>query len=228
MPAIASEPGSAFLFEHADRIPAGDLAFLGAGRAAEIVHLARLGCRITVFESDSSRLDTTRDQVETAGFSADWQLTPGSGWRLGFERWSGVIALYPSWTLAEQRRLLRQVPCALKPGGCFLFEGWAEGPGGPTELDSHQHDPEEFRDALDVLQLGRCARIRRPARPGLSASPWILQVLGRHREAEGEVREPIGRQCPAPKAASRRPLSLNVAGAISRPSSACAAPYSAR
>lgn len=224
MPALALGPCSPFLLAQADRLPAGDIAFLGAGSAAEIVHLARRGRRVTVFEADSSRLDETRRLVETAGLAADWQLAPHAAWQLGFERWSAVISLFPQWNFADQRRLLRQLPCALRPGGSFIFEGYAEGPGGPTALDNHEHDPEEFRDALDVLQLDRCARIRRPARPGVSAPPWILQVLGRHREAEGEAREPIGLQYPAPNAASRRALSPSVAGAISRASSACAAP----
>lgn len=207
MPVIDTASRPSFLAAHAGRMPPGDVAFLGAGSAAEIVRLARQGYRITVFEADSSRLNATRVEVEAAGVAVRWHLAPCPAWQLGFERWVGVIVLFPHWRLAEQRRLLRQVPCALKPGGCFLFEGFAEGPGGPLSLAGNEHDPEEFRDALDVLHLARCHRVFRAVRQDPSGPRWILQVLGRHLpthgEAAGDVPQPLARFAQIPSLAAR-------------------------
>lgn len=186
---LASSPArpNPFLAAHAGLMPAGEVLFLGAGNGSEILYLARKGYRITVFEQDEAVLALARNLALSADISVNWRLAPRRTWQLGFERWVGIVALFPRWNLAEQRRLLRSIPSALHPGGSFLFEGFAESPAGPVSLCDDEHDPEEFQCALDVLHLARCARVARPPLPGTQGPGWVLQVVGSHLEADGDM-----------------------------------------
>lgn len=198
-----------FLAAHAGLMPLGDVAVLGAGNGSEIVYLARKGYAITVFEQDEMVLAQARSLALSANVTARWQLAPRRNWQLGFERWVGIVALFPRWNMAEQRRLLRVIPSALQPGGSFLFEGYAESPTGPVSLCDDEHDPEEFQCALDVLHLSRCARVARPPLPGTQGPGWVLQVAGSHLEADDELPLAASPSKPLAKSARSTAAALN-------------------
>lgn len=180
-----------FLAAHCGVIPKGPVLFLGVGDGTEIVHLAARGYVVHAFEQDASALEPARALAEAAEVSPHWHCQELGNWRLGFERWAGIVALFPGWPDGERRRLMAAVPNALMPGGSFLFEGYAEGPGGPLSLSPQELDPEDFRAELDVLHLARFAIVARPARQSGDGllSPWVLQVVGTHLKADGDSHE---------------------------------------
>lgn len=180
-----------FLAAHCGVIPNGPVLFLGVGDGTEIVHLAARGHAVSAFEEDGLALAHARALAAAAGVAVRWQHQERERWRLGFEQWAGIVALFPAWRTAERRRLMAAVPNALKPGGSFLFEGYAEGPGGPCSLNDEELDPEDFRDELDVLHLARFATVARPVRRNTGHMPptWVLQVVGTHLVADDEAHE---------------------------------------
>lgn len=188
-----------FLAAHCGMLPAGPVLFLGVGDGTEIVHLAVRGHAVTAFEQDAGALAHARALAAAAGVSVHWQHRERSRWRLGFEQWAGIVALFPGWPTAERRRLLGAVPNALKPGGSLLFEGFAEGPGGPLSLSDDELDPADVRAELEILHLARFATRSRPVRSaaGDLQPTWVLQVVGTHLEAAGDAEE--FDQPPAPR-----------------------------
>lgn len=178
-----------FLAAHSGMHPKGRVLFVGAANAREIVDLAGKGHAVTVFESDPLLLARARNQAVTAGAKVQWVFQRDRQWRLGFEQWDGIVALFPRWTLAESRQFLRAVPCALKPGGSFLCEAYSAGPEGPGSLSDAEHDLEDVRASIDVLHLSRFATVpcsmRQQAVGGRPA--WVLQIVGSHLEADEDV-----------------------------------------
>lgn len=175
-----------FLAAHWRMIPAGRVLFLGAGHAREIVHLASQGYAVHVYDADADALAQARALVDAAGLTVEWQRRSPAEWRLGFEQWAGIVALFPCWTPAQGRRLLRAIPCALQPGGRFLFEAYAEGPRGPSADNGDQVDAEDVRKAIDVLHLSRFATVRSRDR---DRGARVLQAIGSHPVADGEWRD---------------------------------------
>jgi hypothetical protein len=180
-----------FLAAYCGMIPKGPVLFLGAGGGTEIVYLAAKGYAVCVFEQDAPTSERAQALATMAGVGVHWQHQDRSRWRLGFERWAGIIALFPKWNVGERRRLMAAVPNALAPNGSFLFEGYAEGPSGPRTLDDEELDPEDFRAELDILHLARFATVSRPVRQstGESRPTWVLQVVGTHFDADGYALE---------------------------------------
>jgi len=174
-----------FLAAYGDMIPKGPVLFLGVGDGTDIVHLAAKGYAIHAFEQDAGSIEQARTLAAAAGVRVEWHHQERCRWRLGFEQWAGIIALFPGWPTGERRRLMTAVPNALLPNGSFLFEGYAEGPGGPNSLNDAEIDPEDFRAELDVLHFTRFSTDLRPIRqsPGCPIPTWVLQVVGTHLPA---------------------------------------------
>lgn len=175
-----------FLAAHHGMLPKGRVLFVGAGSAREIVYLASKGQAVTVFESDPLVLARARTLAESAGVTVQWIYRRDGQWRPGFEQWDGIVILFPQWSLAESRRFLRAIPCALRPGGSLLCEMFAAGPTGPASLRDDEHDPEDVLASINVLHLSRFATVpcstRRQVEPGQPA--WHLQIVGSHLEAD--------------------------------------------
>lgn len=172
-----------FLAAHWRMIPMGRVLFLGAAHGREIVHLAAQGYAVHVADTDAAALAQARALVAAAGLTVHWQRPQQAEWRLGFEQWAGIVALFPRWTPAQGRQLLRAIPCALQPGGRFLFEAHAEGAGGPVAGNDDEFDAEDVRKAIDVLHLSRFATVR-SQRHGNPAR--VLQVIGSHLAVDSE------------------------------------------
>lgn len=191
MPLLTVGKINPFLAAHYGVIPKGPVLFLGVGDGNEIVHLAARGYVVHAFEQDASALEPARALAEATEVRLHLHCQELCNWRLGFERWAGIVALFPGWPDAERRRLMAAVPNALMPGGSFLFEGYAEGPGGPLSLSPQELDSEDFRAELDVLHLARFTTVARPARQSADGlvSPWVLQVVGTHLKADGDSHE---------------------------------------
>lgn len=178
-----------FLAAHYGVIPKGPVLFLGVGDGTEIVHLARKGYLVSALEQDGVCLEHAQMLAAATGVKVHWHHQAWPQWRLGFERWAGIVALFPEWPTAERRRLLASVPNALMPGGSFLFEGDAEGPDGPRSLRDDELDPIDFRADIEVLHLSRFATVSPPGNRKASAAPptWLLQVVGTHLQADAEA-----------------------------------------
>lgn len=176
-----------FLAAHYGLIPKGKVLFLGVGDGTDIVHFAANGYAVCVFEHDESAIEHAKALAVAAGVTAKWHHQALSRWRLGFEKWDGIVATFPKWPADERRRLMSAVPNALRPDGSLLFEGYAEGPCGPSSLDDDELDPDDFRAELDVLYLARFATVSRPIRQtaGHPVMTWVLQVVGTHLAVDG-------------------------------------------
>jgi hypothetical protein len=179
---------SPFLAAHYGVLPKGPVLFLGVGDGTEIVHLAKRGYLVSALEQNGARLEHAQTLAAATGVKVLWHHQERSLWRLGFEKWAGIVALFPEWSTNERRRVMATVPNALMPGGSFLFEGYAEGPDGPQSLSDDELDPVDFRAEIDVLHLARFATVSPPAHQTTrSASPtWLLQVVGTHLSADDE------------------------------------------
>lgn len=180
---------SHFLAAHYGVIPKGPVLFLGVGDGTEIVHLVRKGYAVSALEQDGARLEHARTLAAATGVKVHWHHQERPQWRLGFEKWAGIVALFPSWSTSERRSLMATVPNALMPGGSFLFEGHAEGPDGPQSLSDDELDPADFRAEIDVLHLARFATVSPPAHQTTRAAnpTWRLQVVGTHLAADNEL-----------------------------------------
>jgi len=180
-----------FLAAHCGLIPKGKVLFLGAGDGTDIVHFAANGYAVCVFEHDENAIEHAKALAGAAGVTAKWHHQALPQWRLGFEKWDGIVATFPKWPADERRRLMSAVPNALRPDGSFLFEGYAEGPCGPEALDDDVLEPDDFRAELDVLYLARFSTVSRPIRQmsGQPVMTWVLQVVATHLAVEGDEQD---------------------------------------
>lgn len=168
-------------------IPEGPILFLGSGNGLDAVQLACRGRAVTVFEEDFQHLALIAGSARAVDVKVRLHQAPVADWRLGYQRWSGIVALFGEWPAEDRRRLFSQVPNALKAGGVFLMEGRAMGPLGPMHLDDHCLDPEDVRPELEILHFARFATVRRPVTTaaGVEKIP-VLQAVGVHLEAVGQ------------------------------------------
>ena len=168
-------------------IPEGPVLFLGGGDGLDAVQLACRGRSVTVFEEDFQQLALIAGVARTLDVKVRLRQVPVVDWRLGYQRWSGIVALFGEWPAETRRRLLSQVPNALNAGGVFLMEGRAMVSLGPMHLDDHSLDPEDVRPELEILHLARFATIHRPVTTaaGVEQVP-VLQAVGVHLEASGQ------------------------------------------
>lgn len=165
-------------------IPEGPVLFLGGGNDLDAVQLACRGRTVTVFEEDFQHLALIAGSARALDVKVRLHQARVGDWRLGFQRWSGIVALFGEWPVEDRRRLFTQVPNALMAGGVFLMEGRAIGPLGPMHLDDHCLDPEDVRPELEILHLARFATVYRPVTTpaGVEQIP-VLQAVGVHEEA---------------------------------------------
>lgn len=168
-------------------IPEGPILFLGGGNGLDAVHLACRGRSVTVFEEDFQHLAPIAGSARALDVKIRLHQARVADWRLGYQRWSGIVALFGEWPAEDRRRLFSQVPNALKAGGVFLMEGRAMGPFGPMHLDDYCLDPEDVRPELEILHLARFATVHRPVitAAGMEQIP-VLQAVGVHRQAVGQ------------------------------------------
>jgi hypothetical protein len=172
-----------FVRAHAGIFPRGKVLLLGASRNA--VELAARGMSVSVFEHCPLRASQIQSEARLAGMRLDIKLMPMAQWRLGFQRWAGIVALFPEWPTLLRRQLVGAIPNALIPGGSFIFEGYAESQDAPQTYEEYAIDPDDFLPEIDVMHLSRFATVSRTIHgaAGNRKTANVLQVVATHLEA---------------------------------------------
>lgn len=184
---LAARGSTPFLKAHCGMIPKGPVLFLGRGSVGDAVQMARRGRPVTIYDERPVRLAEYGVAAADADVGLKLHHGPVDDWRLGFQRWAGIVVLAGQWPAPQRRRLFAQIPNALKPGGVFLMETEVAAPIEADGLDDHRLDPEDIRPELEVLFLPRFVTLSPPSATG--ARIWaasLLQVVGIHLEPNGQ------------------------------------------
>lgn len=135
-----TEPND-FLRENAAAIPAGGAVLcLGEGEGRNAVFLARLGYRVTALDQSAVGLEKAARLAAANGVGIETIAADLDGYRIGRERWDGIVSIWCHLPSALRAVIHRQIIAGLKPQGVFLMEAYTpdqigHGTGGPQSVD---------------------------------------------------------------------------------------------
>ncbi len=135
-----TEPND-FLRENAAAIPAGGAVLcLGEGEGRNAVFLARRGYRVTALDQSAVGLEKAARLAAANGVRIETIAADLDGYRIGRERWDGIVSIWCHLPSALRAINHRQIIAGLKPQGVFLMEAYTpdqigHGTGGPQSVD---------------------------------------------------------------------------------------------
>lgn len=144
--------------EAAPTLPPGPVLCLGEGQGRNALHLAALGHEVTAVDQSAVGLRRAAELAAERGLVlhtlvadlAELPVEPGA--------WAGVVSVFVHLPGAIRGPLHARVAAGLAPGGAFVLEQFAPGPGGTSagsELadgepaDRETADKEPADDPLD-------------------------------------------------------------------------------
>jgi len=176
---------NAFLNEHINDIPKGDVLCLADGEGRNSVYLAEEGRRVTAVDFSEIGVAKALQLGRVRGAKVTHVVADLRTYDLGVERWDAVVSIFAHMPAKIRTVLHARIFEALRPGGVLVLEAYrpeqiGRGTGGPA-LPEMMMTLEELRRDLMPLDLDLARELERDVcegwgHQGIGA---VVQVIGR-------------------------------------------------
>lgn len=136
--------------EAAPSLPPGPVLCLGEGQGRNALHLAALGHEVTAVDQSAVGLRRAAQLADARGLVLQTLVTDLAELPIEPGAWAGIVSVFVHLPGAIRGPLHARVAAGLAPGGAFVLEQFAPGPGGAAGGEPTD-DPLDRWPALSTL-----------------------------------------------------------------------------